>query len=82
MSEYGDCTFCGGTVEEQLIEYDYRRNHRLMVISNVPVGVCGQCGEKYFRAEVLKKMDDLYHHIFEQHGQPERLLQVPTISLQ
>ena len=62
ISGYGDCTSCGGPVEEQLIEYNYRREHRLMVISNVPAGGCAQCEEKYFKAEVLKKMDSLYHH--------------------
>jgi YgiT-type zinc finger domain-containing protein len=82
MNEYGDCTFCGGTVEERVIEYDYRRENQLMVISNVPAGVCCQCGEKYFRADVLKRMDGLYHYIFDHHGKPERLLQVPAVSLQ
>ena len=53
-----------------------------MVISNVPAGVCAQCGEKYFKAEVLKKMDSLYHYIFDHHGKPERLLRVPAVSLQ
>ena len=81
MNEYGDCTFCGGVVEERVIEYDYRRANRLMVVSNVPAGVCCQCGEKYLRSEVLKKMDHLYHHIFDQNGKPDRLLEVPAVSL-
>ena len=80
MNEYGDCIFCGGVVEGRLIEYDYRRENRLLIICNVPTGVCYQCGEKYFRAEVLKKMDALYHHIFDRDGKPERILQVPAIS--
>ena len=36
MNRYGDCTYCGGEVVEQTIEYDYRRQKHLMVVSNIP----------------------------------------------
>ena len=81
MSAYADCTYCGGEVVEKKIDYDYRRNNRLMVVSNVPAGVCRQCGEKYFRPEVLKKMDEIYHDIFDRNQKPERTLTVPAVSL-
>lgn len=80
MTAFGDCTFCGGSVEERRIEYDYRRRDRLLVISNVPAGVCRQCGEKYFQPGVLKRMDAAYHDIFEHHRAPERVLEVPSVS--
>lgn len=80
MTAFGDCTFCGGPVEELRIEYDYRRRGRLLVISNVPAGVCRQCGEKYFRPDVLKRMDVAYHDIFDNHRAPERVLEVPAVS--
>ena len=81
MSEYADCTYCGGAVAEQIIDYDYRRAKHLMVISNVPAGVCGQCGEKYFQPAVLKRMDAFYHDIFERHEKPQRTLTIPAVSL-
>lgn len=80
MSGFADCTFCGGEVEARQIEYDYRRKGHLLVISNVPAGVCRQCGEKYFAPAVLKRMDETYHDIFDRHHQPERLLEVPAVS--
>ena len=80
MSTYADCTFCGGEVDEQKIDYDYRRRGQLLVISNVPAGTCRQCGEKYFRAEILKRMDETYHDIFDRRKPPERVLEVPTVS--
>ena len=80
VTVFGDCTFCGGTVDERQIEYDYRRREHLLVISNVPAGVCRQCGEKYFQGGVLKRMDTLYHEIFDHHRAPERLLEVPAVS--
>lgn len=67
MTRFADCTFCGGDVEERQIEYDYRRKGQLLVVNNVPTGVCQQCGEKYFTPDVLKKMDELYHNIFDYH---------------
>jgi YgiT-type zinc finger domain-containing protein len=80
MKDFGDCTFCGGEVEEKQIEHDYRRLGRLLVISNVPTGVCRQCGEKYFKPEVLKRMDQAYHDVFDRHQEPERVLEVPAVS--
>lgn len=80
MKDFGDCTFCGGEVEEKQIEYDYRRLERLLVISNVKAGVCRQCGEKYFKPEVLKRMDQAYHDVFDRHQEPERVLEVPAVS--
>lgn len=81
MNRYADCAYCGGEVTEQTIEYDYRRQKRLMVVINVPAGVCHQCGEKYFKPEILKKMDAYYHGIFERHEKPDRTLTVPAVSL-
>lgn len=80
MRDFGDCTFCGGEVEEKQVEYDYRRLGRLLVISNVSAGVCRQCGEKYFKPEVLKRMDQAYHDVFDRHQEPERVLEVPAVS--
>lgn len=80
MTRFADCTFCGGEVEERQIEYDYRRKGHLLVMENVPTGVCRQCGEKYFAPEVLKKMDTIYHDIFDHHKKPERTLTVPAVS--
>ncbi len=81
MNNYGDCTYCGGEVVEKKIDYDYRRSNQLMVVSNVPAGVCRQCGEKYFKPDILKKMDEIYHNIFDHNQKPERTLTVPAVSL-
>jgi len=82
MNNYGDCSFCGGEVEEKNIEYDYRRQSHLLIVSNVPAGVCRQCGEKYFKPGILKKMDQVYHDIFDRHQIPERVVEIPAVSFQ
>ncbi len=81
MTTYADCTYCGGEVAEKKIEYDYRREKHLMVVNNVSAGVCRQCGEKYFKPDVLKRMDSIYHDIFDRHQKPEKTLLIPAVTL-
>jgi YgiT-type zinc finger domain-containing protein len=81
MNRYADCTYCGEEVVGETIDYDYRREKHLMIVTNVSAGVCRQCGEKYFKPNILKKMDSAYHGIFERHEESQRTLTVPAVSL-
>jgi len=54
---YGDCYFCGGEVVERVIELEYKWKGQLYIIEGVPVGICQQCGEKYFTAPVSEAID-------------------------
>src|SRR3972149_6603911 len=56
-AEYADCLFCGGMVEERLLPREIRWKGELLVFEDVPVGVCAQCGEKFLRPAVAKKID-------------------------
>jgi len=71
MRTFADWAFCGAAVEERRIDYDYRRNNRLLIMKNVPTGVCRQCGENYFKPDVLKRMDQRYHDIVDRIQKPE-----------
>ncbi len=57
FNPYGDCWYCGGEVIEQSQTIDYRYHGKLYILENIPTGVCTQCGEKFFTAEVSKKME-------------------------
>jgi YgiT-type zinc finger domain-containing protein len=57
MHNYGDCSFCGGEVKEEVAELDYRYQGKLYVFREVPVGVCQQCGEKYLVAGTAKAIE-------------------------
>ncbi len=60
MSHYDVCTYCGGMVEEHLVTKACWWGEELVaVVENVPAGVCVQCGERYYKANVLKQIDDL-----------------------
>lgn len=74
---YSDCYFCGGSVEEKLIERDIWWEGRLVVIERVPVGVCRQCGEKVVLPEVARKIDSL----LKRPGSPQKEMTVPVYSL-
>jgi hypothetical protein len=55
---YDDCTFCGGRVTERLIPKPcFWGNHLVALVDRVPTGVCEQCGERYYRAMVLKRIE-------------------------
>ncbi|MDI6770913.1 MAG: YgiT-type zinc finger protein [Anaerolineales bacterium] len=76
--QYNDCYFCGGVVEERLLPREIRWNGKLLVFENVPMGVCGQCGEKFLRPEVAKMIDAA----LESSKRPSRVLQVPVYQYQ
>jgi hypothetical protein len=55
---------------------DLRRGKALSVSHNVPVGVCTKCGERYFPALVLERLEER-----AQHGlQGARTIRVPTFD--
>jgi len=51
------CYFCKGKVAEQRVTIDYRWGDMLVVINDVPAGVCQQCGEKYLTSGVYKDLE-------------------------
>ncbi len=57
MRKYGDCSFCGGEVQEEIVELDYRHKGKLYVFRGVPARVCRQCGEKYLMARTAKTIE-------------------------
>lgn len=53
------CYFCKGKVVDQQITIDYRWGDTLVVIKEVPAGVCEQCGEKYLSSDAYKELERL-----------------------
>lgn len=73
--KYPDCYHCGGKVVEKKVEWDYRRKDCHLIFRDVPAGVCLQCGEKFFRPEISRQMDQAY-----QSGETVRLhVKIPVI---
>jgi YgiT-type zinc finger domain-containing protein len=72
--QYANCSFCGGGVDEHVVNVDYRTNNKLIIIENVPAGVCKQCNEQYYTAKVAKAMEK----IAVQSKRPLKILSVPV----
>ena len=65
-------------MSEQKVTVDYRWGEELVtVIKNVPAGVCEVCGEKYFKADVVKAMEKTARS----RSKPKEVLQVPVREL-
>lgn len=59
---YNSCHFCGGRVTEHTVVVDYRWGDELLaIIENVPASVCEVCGERYFKALVVKAVERTAH---------------------
>lgn len=76
--DYGDCHVCGERMREKQINQDFWIKGDLIVIENVPVGICPQCGEKIVNASVGKQIAALLANL-NQLPQ-ERTINVPVIS--
>jgi YgiT-type zinc finger domain-containing protein len=76
--KYDDCFFCGGVVEERILPREIRWKGELLVFEDVPMGVCNQCGEKFLRPEVAKKIDEA----LTSAKRPSRTLKVPVYQYQ
>jgi len=73
---YGNCYFCGGDVVEKIIELEFRWRGQLYMLERVPSGICQQCGEKYFTAEVSEAIDNAI-----KSGKVTRMVNVPVKEL-
>lgn len=56
---YPDCPYCGGEVRPGSGAYDFRRGGKLCIIEDLPLGICGQCGERFVHASVSASIDRL-----------------------
>ncbi|MBF0186035.1 MAG: type II toxin-antitoxin system MqsA family antitoxin [Magnetococcales bacterium] len=75
----GKCTFCGHqNMAAKQVEYLYRLSDRLMMVTGVPCLECEFCGEQYFDAAVLKRIEADFQAIQHTGKKPLRTIQVPV----
>jgi YgiT-type zinc finger domain-containing protein len=72
--DYGECEICDTPLQEKLIKQDFWIRGELIVVEDVPAGVCPRCGEKVVKAEVGKEIAQLIEN-------SERIAQAPKISV-
>jgi len=58
------CHFCGNTnFRKKRVQYIYRHNGHFLIVNRVPCVECEFCGEQYFEARVLKKIEQDFQDI-------------------
>ncbi|MBF0284664.1 MAG: type II toxin-antitoxin system MqsA family antitoxin [Magnetococcales bacterium] len=77
----GSCPFCGHkNMASKTVEYLYRIGDRLMMVTGVPCLECEYCGEQYFEAAVLKRIEADFLAIESETKTPMKTIQVPVES--
>ena len=77
-----NCFFCKGKTEVRNVNVDFRWKDKLFVVKNVPLEVCSQCGEKYYSAQISKKLDEFVKKQAEAKIRVQEVLQVPVFNRQ
>lgn len=58
------CSCCNGKLLQGKTDFMVNMGNEIVVIKNVPALICDSCGEKYFSADVSRRIDivmDQYH---------------------
>ena len=72
--DYGECEICNTPMQEKCIKQDFWIRGELIVVEDVPAGVCPQCGEKIVRSDVGQWIAKLIEN-------SERIAKAPRISV-
>jgi YgiT-type zinc finger domain-containing protein len=75
--DYGKCHICAERMEERHVRQGFWIKGKLIVIENVPAGVCQRCGEKVVKADVGRRMAALIED--SKRLQKARTISVPVI---
>jgi YgiT-type zinc finger domain-containing protein len=69
------CEHCAGAVRERRSDREaIRHKGSFVVLEDVPIGVCDQCGARYFDASVLRRVAE----IGRGRAAPLRTIEVPV----
>jgi len=58
---YGyQCEYCKGTVRPRLVEREsFKHKNGFIILEDVTIGVCDQCGNRYYSAEIVHAVHEL-----------------------
>ena len=52
------CEYCEGTVKAKRVEREaFKHGSGFVILEQVTIGVCDQCGNRYYSADVLKRVE-------------------------
>lgn len=54
------CEYCEGTVREKRVEREaFKHKAGFVILEDVVIGVCDKCGNRYYSADTLKRVDGI-----------------------
>lgn len=72
------CNFCGNkNYRMKKVQYIYRHDDKYLIVNDVPCEECEYCGEQYFKAQSLKKIEADFDKIYISGKKPKKKIQVP-----
>lgn len=73
------CSFCGNkNFREKYVQYIYKHDDKFLVVNNVPCEECEYCGEQYFKASVLKKIEKDFGNVYFSGKKVKKHVKVPV----
>lgn len=73
------CNFCGNkNFENKAVQYFYKQNDQFLMVNSVPCEECEYCGEQYFKADVLKKIEKEFAEIYSSGKKIKSEINVPV----
>ena len=70
------CEFCGAETMQKKVRKQHWLKGKLYIVENVDAEVCAECGERYFHAATLDRIDKI---IADDHAVKE-ILSVEVVS--
>jgi len=69
------CEYCEGTVQEKRVEREaFKHKTGFVILEDVVIGVCDKCGNRYYTADTLKRVQAIATGKIP----PERTEEVPV----
>ena len=71
------CEFCNGQTAKKTVKRQHWLKGKLYIVENAEAEVCCECGERYFHAKTLDKIDSF----LEAEHEVKNRLDVEVVSL-
>jgi YgiT-type zinc finger domain-containing protein len=76
------CFCCNGKLRQDKTDFIVNMGNEIVIIKNVPALICDICGERYFSAEISRRIDKVmesYHTgKVKSHTVPAREVELPA----
>ncbi|MCP4150257.1 MAG: type II toxin-antitoxin system MqsA family antitoxin [bacterium] len=73
------CNFCGNKdTVSKVTDYIHRHKGQFMLVENVPCEECTYCGERYYEAVTLKKIEKDFFEVINRKKSPSRTIEMPV----